>query len=100
MLLFRLFSSGGSGVKLFCVDIKRFLVHGEVRSREYHEGGIRGLAKEGSSLPNVEELAWRSGIRNSGMKVGAAAHVKFRVLPFRVKTQCMALTGCACQFPC
>lgn len=41
---------------LFCVDIKRLLVHGEVRSREFHEGGIGGLAKEGSSLRDVDEL--------------------------------------------
>jgi hypothetical protein len=84
MLLFRPFGSGGSGVML-CVDIKRLLVHGEVRNREYHEDGIRGLATEDPSLRHVEELAWCSGIRNSGMKVAAAARVTFRVLPFRVK---------------
>ena len=82
---------------LFCVDIKRLLVHGEVRSREFHEGGIGGLAKEGSSLRDVEELAWCSGIRSSGMKVGAAAQVKFIVLPFRVKTKGLTLTGCVWQ---
>jgi hypothetical protein len=68
---------------LFCVDIKRLLVHGEVRSRKFHEGGIGGLAKECSSLRDVEELAWCFGIRGSGMKVRAATQVKFRVLPFQ-----------------
>ena len=56
---------------------------------EFHEGGIGGLAKEGSSLRDIEELAWCSGIRSSGMKVGAAG-----ALPFRVKIQGLALTGC------
>jgi hypothetical protein len=31
------------------------------------------------------------------MKVGAAAQVKFKVLPFRVKIQGMALIDCAWQ---
>jgi hypothetical protein len=39
-------------------------------------------------------------IRNSRMQVGAAAHVKFEILPFRVKTQGLVLTGCAWQYPC
>lgn len=34
---------------LFCVDIKRL----SVQSREYHEGRIGGLAKEGSSLHDI-----------------------------------------------
>jgi hypothetical protein len=33
------------------------LIHGEVGKREYHEGCIGGLAKGGSSLRDVEELA-------------------------------------------
>jgi hypothetical protein len=66
-------------------------------SREYHEDGIGGLAKEGSSLRDVEELAWCSWIRSCGMKVGATTQVNFRVLPFWVKTQGLALTTCAWQ---
>jgi hypothetical protein len=64
----------------FYYNIKRLLVDGEVRNREYHEDEIGGLAKEGPSLRDVEELARCSGIHSSGMKVEAAAQVKFRVL--------------------
>jgi hypothetical protein len=39
------------------IFIKRVLVHDEVRSKKIHESGIEGLAKEGSSLRNVEKLA-------------------------------------------
>ena len=69
----------------------------KVERREVHEGRRGGLAKGGSSLCDVEGLAWCSGLHNSGMKVGATTQVKFRVLPFRVETQGLALTGCAWQ---
>ena len=72
----------------------------KVRRREYHEGRMGGLAKGGSSLRAVEGLAWCSGLRNSSMQVGATTLVKFRVLPFRVKIQGLALIGCAWQLPC
>jgi hypothetical protein len=49
----------------------------------------------GSSLCDVEGLAWYSVFDGSSMQVGMAAHVKFRVLPFRVKIQDVALIGCA-----
>ena len=64
--------SGGCDAKLcgLLPSWDMFTFYGEVRSREYHEGGIGGLAKEGSSLRDVEELAWCSGIRSCGMKVG------------------------------
>jgi hypothetical protein len=75
-------------------------VHGEVRRREYHEGRIGELANGGSSLCAVDGLAWCFGLRSSGMEVEAAAHVKFGVLPFRVKIQGLALTGCAWQCLC
>jgi hypothetical protein len=86
MLLFRPFGYGGSDVKLCSVFASRgILVHGAVRRREQHEGRIGGLAKRGPSLRIVEGLARCSGLRSSGMKVGAVTQVKFRVLPFRVK---------------
>ena len=69
----------------------------KVGRREFHEGRRGGLAKGGSSLRAVEGLAWCSRLYISGMKVGATTQVKFRVLPFRVKTQGLALTGCAWQ---
>jgi hypothetical protein len=62
------------------------MVHSEVRDREYHEGRIGGLAG-GSNLCTVEGLAWCSRFCSNNMKVGVAALVKFRVLPFRVKIQ-------------
>jgi hypothetical protein len=37
---------------------------------EYHEGWMGELAKGGSSFHDVEGLAWCSGLRNNGMKVG------------------------------
>jgi hypothetical protein len=39
----------------------------------------------GSSLCDIEGFAWCYGFRSSMMQVGAAAHVNFGVLPFRVK---------------
>ena len=50
-----------------------------------------------SDLGGEMELAWCSGLHSRGMKVGATTQVKFRVLPFRVKTQGLALTGCVWQ---
>jgi hypothetical protein len=98
MILFRPFGSGGSGAKLCSVSTSSdILIHGEVRRREYHEVQIGGLANWDLSLRAVEGLAWCSGLRSSGMQVGAATQVKFRVLPFRVKIQGLALTGCAWQ---
>ena len=98
MFLFLPFGSGGSGAKLCSVlTPSDILVHGEVRRREYYEGRIRGLANGELSLRAVEGLAWCSGLRSSGMQVAAATQVKFRVLPFRVKIQGLALTGCAWQ---
>jgi hypothetical protein len=95
MLLYRQFGYGGSGAKLFPVltpsDIGSMV---KARRREYHEGRMGGLAKRGSSLRDVEGLAWCSRLHSSGMKVGATTQVKFKVLPFRVKTQRVALTGC------
>jgi hypothetical protein len=85
MLLFRLFGSGGSGAKLCSLLPSRWhLVHGEVRDGEYHENRIGGLANGGSSLCTIEGLACCSGFRSSSMQVGAATHVKFRVLLFRM----------------
>jgi hypothetical protein len=98
MLLFQTFGSAGSGAILFSVltpcDIGSMV---KVRRREYHEARMGGLAKGGSSLCFVEGLAWCSGLHNSGMKVGATTHVKFKVLPFRMKTQDRTLTGCVWQ---
>jgi hypothetical protein len=67
----------------------------KVGRREFHEGWRGGLAKGGSNLRAVEKLVWCSGFHNSGMNVGAITHVKFEVLPFRVKSQGLTLTGCA-----
>jgi hypothetical protein len=83
MFLFRPFGSGGSSAKLCSVLLT--LIHGEVIRREYDEGRIGGLAKGGSILYAVERLACCFELRNSGMKVGVATQMKFRVLPFRVK---------------
>jgi hypothetical protein len=54
----------------------------------------------GLSLCTVEGLSWCSRFHNSNMNVGAAAQVKFRVSPFKVKIQGLALIGCAWQWPC
>jgi hypothetical protein len=43
----------------------------------------------------VEGFAWYYGIRNTSMQEGAAIHVKFRALPFRMKIQGLVLTGFA-----
>jgi hypothetical protein len=78
MLLFRLFGSRGCGTKLRSFfAIRWYLVHGEVRDGEYHEGQIGGLA-----------IKFRvcSGFCSS-TKVGAAAQVKFKVLPFNGKSK-------------
>jgi hypothetical protein len=53
-----------------------------------------------SDLGGEMELALCSGLHSCGMKVGATTQVKFRVLPLRVETQGLALTGCAWQWPC
>jgi hypothetical protein len=37
---------------------------------------------------------------SSGMRVGATAQEKFKILPFRVKIQGLALIGCAWQCSC
>jgi D-ribose pyranose/furanose isomerase RbsD len=37
---------------------------------------------------------------SNGMRVGATAHEKFKILPFRVKIQGLVLIGCAWQCPC
>jgi hypothetical protein len=79
------------------VAIRRLLVHGEVRGGEYHEGRIGGLAIGGLSLYTVEGFPWCFGFHNSSMQVGAATHVKFRILPFRMKIQGLVLIGCASQ---
>jgi hypothetical protein len=54
----------------------------------------------GLSLCTIERLLDFSGFRCSSIKVGMAAQVKFRVLPFRVKIQNLSLIGCASQWPC
>jgi hypothetical protein len=64
------------------------LVHGKVRGGEYHEGWIGGLAiNGGSSLCVVVGFAWCSGVCSNNMKVDAAVQVKFRILPFRMKSK-------------
>jgi hypothetical protein len=67
----------------------------KVGRREVHEGRRGGLAKGGSNLRAVERLAWCSGLHISSMKVEVITQVKFKVLPFRMKTQGLVLTGCA-----
>jgi hypothetical protein len=72
-------------------------VHDEVEGEEYHEGRIRGLAMEVRVSALLRDLLSVPGSRSSSMEVGMATHVKFRVLPFRVKIQGLALIGCAWQ---
>jgi hypothetical protein len=75
---------------IFCVDIRWLFGPWWSQKKEYHEGRIGGLAKGGSSLRDVDEFAWRSELRNSGMHVWATSQVKFGVLPLRVKIQGLA----------
>jgi hypothetical protein len=87
-------SCAGFGV----LEIGDFLVHGDVRRRNIMKAGLMVWLKDVRVSVMAERLAWRSGLHSSGMQVGTATHVKFRVLPFRVKTQgglnwlCMAMT--------
>ena len=60
---------------------------------------IKGLANNDWRLCDDEELAWSFGFRSIGMFVGVTTQVKFKVLPFRVKIQGLALIGCAWQWP-
>jgi hypothetical protein len=46
------------------------LINGEVGRREYHEDRIGAIDKGGSSLHDVEGIAWCSGLYSSGMIVG------------------------------
>jgi hypothetical protein len=101
MLLFRPFGLEGAARSSFSlIDIKWLWIHDESRKKRISLGRRGGLAKGGLNLCAVEGLAWYFGLRSSGMEVGAAAHVKFGVLPFKVKTQGLALTGCAWQCHC
>ena len=56
---------------------------------------IKGLANGDWRLCGDEELASSCRRRSNGMLVGATSQVKFKVLPFRVKIQGLALIGCA-----
>jgi hypothetical protein len=48
----------------------------------------------GSRLCVDGELYWHFGIHSSDMRVGTSPQEKFNILPFRVKIQGLALTGC------
>jgi hypothetical protein len=79
------------------MKVRRREFHFFDKRRKFYEDPTGGLAKGGLNLRAVEKLAWCSGLHSSGMKVGATTQVKFRVLSFRVKTQGLALAGCAWQ---
>jgi hypothetical protein len=70
------------------------LVHGEVRGGEYHKGRIEGVAMEVRVFTLLRDLLGVLGFTVAVCKV-EAIHVKFRVLPFKMKIQNLTLIGCA-----
>ena len=97
MFLFRPFGSGGSGVKLYSVFTSGdFLVHGEVRRRNIMKAGLVVWLKEVRVSVMLRDLLGVPGSASVVCRWGRH-HRKFRVLHLRVKTQGLALTGCAWQ---
>jgi hypothetical protein len=74
-----------------------FSFQGEVGGGDWHESRYLRTSNGGSILCGDEELAWCFRIHGSSMQVGPTTHVKFNVLPLKVKIKDLALIGCTWQ---